>query len=209
VTVYRIMESLHRELPLVVDTATSTGSVPASEYMTENVQLLGYLGEPILRGRSRYTQSIGLAFASLKAALRSGALVSKKDPKVTVELTPQGNVRCSLTLNLRLSPPTIAGLPGMRDFDKPLLSSPYRASNDNLPPLKIQVVTEYALSPETGRILKHRLLESRINDQLTPDNVVSRWIQRLGGGDVHQENDPSSWTRLLLQDAVDWVRRSL
>ena len=97
----------------------------------------------------------------------------------------------------------MTGIPGL-ELGMPTASTVGGAS---LPPLKIGLMSEYILCPETGKILQHRLLESRVNGQLTPGDVVSRWIQRLAGGVVSAENDDTAvdWMRTL-HDTVEWVR---
>jgi hypothetical protein len=121
-------------------------------------------------------------------------VVSEKEPAVRVELTPQGNVQLSLTLWLKLSPV----FPGLG------LSESGTGTPSLFVPLKLEIKSEYVISDETGQIVLHRLIESRVNGQLTPGDVVSRWIQQVTGAreDVDTENDRIN----ILQDAVKWAR---
>ena len=88
----------------------------------------------LLRGRASYKQNIGLIIASFKAALRSARIIvsNKKDPSVKFELKPNENVRCSLSLSLKMSP-IMAGLPVMKEFG---------GSSVVVPPLKIDLTSE-------------------------------------------------------------------
>lgn len=206
-TAYRVIEALHHECTNIMPTDGGEPNLPpASRYMVESVQLNGYMGEVLLRGRSNYNQIFTLALASISATLRSGRVQSKKEPLVRIELTSQGNVICSLTLFFKLSSLSMARIPG---FD----SKPAGKASPTLPTLKIGFLSEYVLCPETGRILQHRLLESRVNGQLTPGDVVSRLIQRRSGRsttDVDSDSKSAAvdWLQIL-QDSVEWVRSSM
>lgn len=209
-TSYRVMQALHQDCANFVvsidgsDSANRATGPPGNLYMVENVQLNGYLGEVLLRGRSSYNQIFTLAMASFQATLRSGRVVSEREPNVRVELTPKGNVLCSLTLYLKLSPPLLTGIPVL-DFGMPAAS--IVAGGGSFLPLKIGLMSEYVLCSESGKIIEHRLLESRVNGQLTPGDVVSRWVQRLSGGAKESDDDGNAvdWLRTL-QDIVEWAR---
>jgi len=194
VTVYRVMEALLQDCANLVSVTDNPGRLPAIDLMVPNVQLRGYLDEVLILGRNNYKQSVGLIVASFKAALRSGRVVSDRTPRVRVELTPKGNVRCSLALFLKFSP----NIPGLAEF---------MGSEAASLPFKIEVSSEYALCTDTGRILSHRLLESRVNGQLTPGDVVSRWIKQFSGtieeGD--DETETTNWVQTL-QEAAKWVQ---
>jgi hypothetical protein len=193
-TVYRLMEALLTECLLIVDKSASSRP-PACDYMSENIQLLGYLGETLVRGRSSYERSFGFSLASLKAALRSGQLVSEREPEIRVELTMKRNVKLSLTLFLK-APPLI-NLPG---FDTT------RLIPEGGVPLKLGLLSEYILDPETGLVKQHQLLESRINGQLTPGDIVSRWIQRQRGiSSAEGSSDTESFMKGLFE-TLTWVR---
>jgi hypothetical protein len=207
--VYRIMATLHRDLPnLLDDTATSTSDLllpPCHEYMSDSVELHGYLGEVLLRGRTAYSTTVGLLMASLRAAMRTGRVQAENPdtkPSVQVELTEKGNVRLTLTLYLKILPLPAGGFAG---FD-PISSGVLPASL----PLKIALISEYVIDPDTGRISQHELVESRINGQLTPGDIVSQWIQRrqdpLGGSsNNNRASGEESWMQTVL-DTVNWVR---
>ncbi|GAX17839.1 hypothetical protein FisN_18Hh040 [Fistulifera solaris] len=180
-TIYRIMERLHIDLRQLAG-QNETAVVPASNYLDEAVQLTGYLNETLVKGSALYSRSILLAVQSFKAALNSNQIKSKQAPAVRIELTENGNVRCALTLFLQ-----VVGVPASVNV-----------------PVKLQIDFEYVADPDSGRIIQHRLLESRINGQLTPGDVVSRWIRRF--------TDPSSkrseeedWLGSAL-DTIKWMR---
>jgi hypothetical protein len=92
--------------------------------------------------------------------------------------------------------PLIAGLPGIDRLP----------GLDFLPaqrdfPLTLQLLSEYVLDTSTGLVAQHRLLESRVNGQLTPADVVSRWIKRQRG-DTQPED--RSWMKVL-SDTLQWL----
>jgi hypothetical protein len=198
--VYRIMESLHDDICNLVIVEKSSSSPlnavvlrpPVSEFLSENVKLSGYLEETLLRGRVAYNRNVGLSLRTLRASLKSGQVSSDKAPTVRVELTAEGNVRCALTLHLKVQ----ASIAGLRV--------------DTFP-LKFGLMAEYVVCPETGLIQQHRLLESRINGQLTPADVVSRGILRFSSsGETSSDNSgPDDMNDAVLQtiiDTVSWVR---
>jgi hypothetical protein len=211
VVIYRIMSSLHSDMLRLVDVSSSgfgigrvpKSMVPVHEYLEENVELLGYLDQVLARGQQQYLQSVGLVLNTLQAALRSGGLVSDQTPSTVVELTALGNVKSYVTLSLRIKP-----LGSLKD----ILPGGYileAASADTLPPIKLQIVTEYVLNVDTGLIVKHRLLESRVNGQLTPGDVVSRWIQRLvprttTNGRSNSADDPQQVQKMVV-DGLSWL----
>lgn len=204
-TTYRIMETLLQDCPKLVSTdgMDMINRGPASQYMAENVQLKGYLGESLLRGRLNYNQIFVLVLASFQATLRSGNVVSEKEPLLRVELTPKGNVICSITLFLKLLPPLMTGFAVGKST-----ASTGTIARTSMPPLKIGLLSEYVLCPVTGKILQHRLLESRINGQLTPGDLMSRWIQRLAvGAEVTAEKDDNAidWIHIL-HSTMEWLR---
>lgn len=199
-TVYRVMERLHLDCATLVSLQNPddkarrpSSSLPALDFMAQNVKLRGYLNEPLLSGKNNYKQNLGLFVASFRAALRSGRVVSEKEPKVRVELASTGNIRCSLALFLKVLP----GIAGLSELIGPEASAF---------PLRIDLKSEYVLSDETGWILQHRLLESKVNGQLTPGDVISRWIRQLSGGEVESDDISSSdWARGL-QETLKWVQ---
>lgn len=203
-TVYRIMEALHLDYKYIFLPSSSPdkkpqrglGELPAIEFVTQSVQLCGYLNEPLLSGKNSYKRNLGLVVASYRAALRSGSVVSENAPQVRVELTPTGNIRCSVTLFLKI-------VPGIRGLTELI------GSGSATFPLKIEVKSEYVLCDDTGLILQHRLLESRLNGQLTPGDVLSRWILQLSGTAVEGEASDvflsSNWAQSL-QEALKWFQ---
>jgi hypothetical protein len=210
--VYRIMATLHRDLPKLLDDSTSSDSLlpPCHEYMADSMELHGYLGEVLLRGRTAYNRSVGLLVASLRAALRTGRVQAEQSkPSVQVELTTKGNVRLSMTLYLKILP-IPGGFPGL-DSNVLLQTSL---------PLKIDLVSDYVIDADTGLIVQHELIESRVNGQLTPADIVSQWIRQrqvpmMGGASTSSRGGGSSsfkynaaeesWMQTAL-DTVNWVR---
>jgi len=202
-TVYRIMDSFFREVPDIIDPSASFSLPPAHDYIIEDVRFLGYLGEVILRGRANYDRTFGLSVASLKAALRTGRLMSVKKPSIKVELTADRNVRLSLTFFLKLNP-----IPG---FPLPFDVGP----NGEAPGVQFRlgIVSDYILDPDSGRVVQHQIRETRINGQLTPADLVSRWIQRqqrrsspTSSGGTGSSADGADSVLQGLVDTVKWVR---
>jgi hypothetical protein len=215
VVVYRIMVALHNDLSRIADIPSNIGPgfgvgvgqkslIPAQDYLEENVELLGYFDEILARGRQQYLQCVRVILNTLQVAIRSGGVVSERDPIVVVELTPSGNVKSSVTLSLRIKPigSLTNLLPGGSVLDA--------ASADTIPPIKLQVISEYILNIDTGRIVRHRLLESRVNGQLTPGDVISRWIRRLvpttkkNGSTTSGSDDPQQVQKLVI-DGLSWI----
>jgi hypothetical protein len=202
-TVYRIMEALHQDLMFaLLSSDLDNGSTkfvlpPGSVFMSENVQLIGYLEEPLLRGRTSYNQAYQVAVQSLRAALKSKSVLSVKEPTVQVELNASGNIVWSLSLFLKVSAPFVFALPGWE-------GASVNNNSNSLSSINIAVKSEYCLCPETGQILQHRLLESRINGRLTPGDVVSRLIKQ-SGSETSDEADPLDWLRISLE-SVEWLR---
>ena len=86
------------------------------------------------------------------------------------------------TLTLFLKIETFTGLPNLLNIPSTGL------------PLKVELITEYVLDPDSGRIVQQRLVESRLNDQLTPGDFLSRVLLRGQDGFLIDEN---AWRRLL------------
>ena len=61
-------------------------------------------------------------------------------------------------------------------------------------PLKLELVSVYKTN-EYGRIQEHRLVESRVNDQLTPGDVIIQWLTQ----------GPPSLNKFT-KDALNWMR---
>jgi hypothetical protein len=184
-TIYRLMDSLLDDIPSLLN-ATSNDAPLAQEFLTEKVQLVGPLGEPLARDRAAYIRTISFSIASLKVALRTGRLVSEKEPKVKVELTKERNVRLSFQLNFKIKP--LAGIPSMEGQTAGV-------------PFHLSIVSEYVLDPDSGRITKHQLQETRINGQPTPGDMISQWLGRR-----HSAQEDAESLRKGLVDLVSWVR---
>ena len=163
--------------------------------MSENIELKGYLGESIVRGSSLYNQSIGAVIFGIRESIRQKRLTIE-GPSTTprVELLVQtGEIRLSLAYKFRIPPPGIFPSPD---------SSPSGL------PLKVELVSDYKIDPDTGLITEHRLVETRINGQLTAGDQVSRWMQRFlkldGAAATTSRNDDGALSAIL--DALSWFR---
>jgi hypothetical protein len=204
-TAFRIMTRLHQDWRLALGGNTNSSNAnaltlpttPVAEYLADNVQLVGYLGESLVRGRAAYTQSFSLSLAPLQAALRQGQVRSTKPPKVRVELTERGSIRLDLMLYLTIRP--LAGIDRLPGWDR---LSP---SQQEIP-LTLELISEYDLDNVMGKITQHALLESRVNGQLTPADVVSRWIRRQQQQPFQRDSvlEDRSWMQVL-SDALRWL----
>jgi hypothetical protein len=180
------MEALH----IVVDTMfdpLEPPLPPASEYVSENIVLRGYLDEPILQGRSVYLQALGFPISSLRAAAQSGA-VSCQISSLRTELTTAGNVQCTLTISISTSD-AVRQLAGQL---APLLAN-----------LKIELVSEYRFDESSGLVDEHLLRECRVNGALTPADVVVRFLRNRqvpGGEDwMSLARESFHWPKMLGQ----------
>jgi len=188
-------------------TTTRRPSPPGMDYMSENVELKGYLGESILRGSSLYGTSVGSVIAGIRESIRQKRLFIEDTtsvippPRVEV-LVPTGEIRLSLTYLFRIPPPGVGILPSPLDSS----NSPTTPSL----PLKVELTSNYKLDPDTGLIVEHRLVETRINGQLTPGDQVSRWMRRFlnrdGGGTMIETTRSEDGALKAISDALSWFR---
>jgi hypothetical protein len=209
------MEALIREVPMAISPARQLSppiSPPASAYLTENVRVLGYLNETILAGRPAYETSWNVALTAFAAALRSGRVETESpndsSDSVRVELTASRSIRLTANLRLKVKPIPGAILPALSS------SFPMPTGSDSFSiPMQIAIVSEYVSDPSTGRITAHRLVETRVNGQLAPGDVVARWVRDSsnhatveakpsgdGGG------DDSLWKALFESAVANWIR---
>ena len=197
-----IMSALHQQGNQLVMDPTTSQSPPGLDFMSDSVQLLGYLGEVLLRGKQQYQQNVGLLATSLTKGLESGRIISEKPPSTRVSLTMENRIEFSWTLHLRLS---MSGFsPG--DFLFQRNGNTENSDMSNPPsgiPLKIQLRSEYVLDPITGDITQHRLLESLVNGQLTPADMLSRFLQGR-----EKSSNTSSNPLGGLSDLIQWILRT-
>jgi len=164
-SVYSILVTLHSDLRNFLNLTAP----PASEFYDPNIELRGYLNEVLVRGETQYKQILGVTMASFRGTIRTGRLAMDVPPKATVEFQSDRSIRVSLLLQLRIKVVDDVGVP-----------------------LKLELVSLYKTNRD-GKIQLHRLLESRVNGQLTPGDVV---IQLLTNGPP--EN--------FIVDAFNWAR---
>jgi hypothetical protein len=188
--VFYIMSDLHRQVDLLLS-ESGYALPPAIEYMTDKVELRGYLGEALVKGATLYNRVVGLMISSLNQAVTRKTVVVVKKVPPRVELTPAGNVRLYLTLQLRVPPP--GGL--------------FADATQAGVPLKLELVSDYIIDSSSGKISQHRLVESRVNGQLTPGDVMSRSIQRyLNLDSATSTTDGGDDPLKTFSDALAWVR---
>eukprot|EP00546_Thalassionema_frauenfeldii_P019455 CAMPEP_0178895030 /NCGR_PEP_ID=MMETSP0786-20121207/348_1 /TAXON_ID=186022 /ORGANISM="Thalassionema frauenfeldii, Strain CCMP 1798" /LENGTH=579 /DNA_ID=CAMNT_0020565191 /DNA_START=342 /DNA_END=2081 /DNA_ORIENTATION=+ len=190
--VFYIMSDLHDSIEQILN-ETST-SPPAIDFMKDNVELVGYLDETLLRGSNVYRNVIGTAISTLQQAIAQKRVVVERN-KVLVELTPKRDVRLSLSLMLRLSPPTI------------FPSADISAVGGGVP-LQLDLISDYKIEPTTGFVYRHCFVATRVNGQLTPGDVISRWIQQFlkldRAADTIREDD----LQKSISETLAWLMRS-
>eukprot|EP00536_Pseudo-nitzschia_multiseries_P010219 jgi/Psemu1/288974/fgenesh1_pg.305_\ len=181
---------------------TSTSSPPVVEHMSENVELRGYLGESIIRGLPLYKRSIGSVLLGIRESIRQKRLLledTSVPPRIEL-LVPTGDIRATLTFLFRIPPPGAGIIPSPDISVGPVSGLP----------LKVELTSDYRIDPDTGSIVEHRLVETRINGQLTAGDQVSRWMQRflnLDGAETAKDPVRSEDGALkAISDALSWFR---
>lgn len=176
---YYLMADLHDILPQVINSTLP----PATNYFSDSIELKGYLGETILRGAVVYNRAIGSLLATTRGAISQKRLILESNPSPRVELTPSGKVRVSLMLAFRVPGPISA-------------------------PLVIELVSDYVVDQQTGFVVTHQLVETRVNGQLTPGDVISRNLAGFLNVEMQQGNPSRSPDEVLqtVSEAVSWLR---
>jgi hypothetical protein len=215
---YYIMADLYEDGLSLFDmsspsSSTRTRSPPAFKHLSENVELRGYLGESILRGSSLYNRSIGSVIVGIRESIRQRRLLIEEEkivpPRVEL-LVPTGEIRLSLTFLFRIPPPG-AGIIMPSSKSSSSSSDPPPIITSGLP-LRVELVSDYRIDPDTGLIVEHRLVETRINGQLSAGDQVSRWVQRFlkleGGSDTNNKTNSIGGEDALkaISDALSWFR---
>lgn len=198
---YYIMSDLYEQGSSLFHMSSSNRrSPPGAEQMSENIELKGYLGESIVRGLFSYNRSIGAVIFGIRESIRQKRLLIEEAPMPSrVELlVPTGEIRLSLTFLFRIPPLGVGIIP-----------SPDSSSLASGLPLKVELISDYRIDPDTGLITEHRLVETRINGQLTAGDQVSRWMQRflkLDGATATAtaRNEDRALSTIL--DAISWFR---
>ncbi|CAJ1951986.1 unnamed protein product [Cylindrotheca closterium] len=206
---YYLMASLLEQYQgLFDDTTTDRRTVtPGAEFMGENVELQGYLGEPLVRGRNIYNRVLGTLLARTRQAIVQKQLsivsnMKKSPPKV--ELIAFDTVRLYLSYSFRLAAPRL-----LPEIPLPNQNGATAFGSGSSLPLKIELVSDYKLDPNSGQVTVHKLVETKVNGQLTPGDMLSRWIQRflkLDSGSVGTSNGASDEFFQTFVDAVSWFR---
>jgi hypothetical protein len=174
-SVYGAMCALHRDLPTLVE--SNPKSPPAEEYLSPNVELRGYFDEMLAKGVSSYSQVGNVLTASLQGVLRTGRVTCDAPSIPSIKFTPLGYLQVSLEMKLRLKV----------------------GEGDISVPLNIATVSEFKFN-SNGKIKEHKLIETRVNGQLTPGDVVSRWVKgttanELGAISIQSMMDALTWAR--------------
>jgi len=186
---YGILRSLHLDLVNVGNTDTKS-TTPAGNYLSDSIELRGLLRERLVSGSQKYNRLIGVAITSLRAAIQSGAVRLAAAPKPTIEVTAMGSVKVDFLLALWIDTPSFGNPTGGFGV-----------------PLKIQLISEYIIDNTTGRIREHVIIESRLNNVLTPGDVFSRWVKGLTSEPLDTPESKSVTAPLeQLIGALNWVR---
>lgn len=180
---------------------------PAAEFLGEDMELQGYLGEALVRGRNAYNRVLGALLSGTRQAIAQKQLIINSDEKSRpkVELVAFDKVRLHVSYSFRLAAPRL--LPEI-----PLPNSngaPAFGSGASLP-LKIELVSDFKVDPNSGEVITHKLVETRVNGQLTPGDVLSRWMQRFlkldSGAGLEASKGASDEFFQTFVDAVSWFR---
>ena len=166
-SVYNILVTLHSNIANLGNLTAP----PADSFFAPDIELRGYLNEVLARGDHQYRRVVGISLVSFRSALRSGRLSMNQLPTATIEFQTDRSIRLSLVLNLQV-----------KVVDDVALS------------LKLELVSVYKTN-KYGMIQEHRLIESRVNDQLTPGEVIIQWLTQ----------GPSSLNKFT-KDALNWMR---
>jgi hypothetical protein len=137
------------------------------------------LDETLAKGSVAYTQIANVLAASLRTALLTGRVTAEAPPSPTIQFMPDGSIRVLLLIQLK-----VKVTPGESDFGAPL---------------KLELVSDYKIN-DKGLIQEHKLIESRVNGQYTPGDVISRWIKGTTA------NDSGSTAASSLLDVLSWAR---
>ena len=187
-SVYGILRALHQDLKSL---PSPTGpSVPASAYLAPSVELRGYLNEVLVRGDSSYRAAIGAFVSSFHGALQSERIVLESPPVPTLVFQPDGTIGVDLVLNLRLVPIIVVGGGGGPDL------------GGGLGRLKLELKFVYRVNQD-GKIIEHTIVETRVNGQLTPGDVVTRLWK---GTAIEGSSSPLSWPVQSVWDSLNWAR---
>ncbi len=192
---YGIIRSLHNDLPSIIAETKMIGQsqTPAGEFIASSIELRGLLGEVLVRGSDSYNRIFGAVISSLRAATKTNRVRLAARPKPTIEITADGTIKMNLKVALWIDAPSFPGQP--------------KPSNGGFGvPLKIEVTSLYKVD-DSGNIKEHQILESRLNEMLTPGDVFSKWIRSLTNPD-QGNNDDSDGLNFASSfiDAIGWVR---
>ena len=197
-SVYRILCAFHQDFESLnaVLTATTTAAtmsviVPAASFLAPAVELRGYLNEVLVRGEKSYRAAMVVAITSLRSILSSEQVMLEKPPKPTVFFLSDGTLRVDVVLSLRVLP--IVGFVGG------FLDKSSEFSGVGGLPLKVEFKSLYRVNQD-GKIIEHSIMETRVNDQLTPGDVVVRFWKGT------TEKGASGSTTSSVWDAMKWLR---
>ena len=75
-------------------------------------------------------------------------------------------------------------------------------------PLAIELISDYVVDQQTGLVVTHQLVETRVNGQLTPGDVISRNLAGFLNVEMQQGNPSRSPDEVLqtVSEAVSWLR---
>ena len=205
---YDILCSVHSDVPTLF-MKRKEQKIPLEQYFSSQITLRGLLGEVVANDLIRYKQLVQPALSSLNAAIdRQWVKLDSKPSCQYVQFTKQGTIQVNIFLPFRI--------------DTTSLLSPSSLFLENILPqqlqqrivgsgnkLHVEIITEYFVDSENGKIIEQRLLESRINGQLTPGDLVSRWLRNDGTSNANKNSNSggtgATAIRVLL-DALQFAR---
>lgn len=166
--IYYLMSTLLEQSSILFAEKSEQILPPGADFLQDNVELNGYLGETLVRGRNAYNRLFRTIISGTRQSVAEKLLVVEDVPPPRVELVSEATVRLFLAISFRIPPPRLLSNTGGPSVNAMLGV-----------PLKIELVSDYAMDSTSGLVTKHTLIETRVNGKLTPGDVLSRSMNRF------------------------------
>jgi hypothetical protein len=201
--VYYLMSSLLEQSSTLFNGKSDQILPPGSEFLQDQMELHGYFDETLVRGRNTYIRVFRTILSGARQSIDQKLLVIEKSSPPRVELTSNGAVRLFLVFHFRLPPPRLLpDAPGVKNTNTQLGV-----------PLKIELVSDYAIDSISGLVTKHTVIETRVNGLLTPGDFLSRWMNRFLKSDIvaddtsYNTNENEDVFRTFTDAMILWFRK--
>jgi hypothetical protein len=193
------MSSLLEQSSTLFDDKSDQILPPGAEFLQDHMELHGYFDETLVRGRDAYNRVFRTILSGIRQSIDQKLLVIEKRSPPRVELTSNGAVRLFLVFHFRLPPPRLLpDAPGVKNTNT-LLGVP----------LKIELLSDYAIDSISGLVTKHTVIETRVNGQLTPGDFLSRWMKKsdIVADDKSYNTNGNEDIFRTFTDAMIWFRK--